>query len=39
VPKPGATARDRFVDFIQQTEFSDSDIRETGTGFEISLRE
>ena len=33
-----AYTKDRFVDFIRQTEFSDSDIRETRTGFEISLR-
>ena len=33
-----AYTRDRFVDFIRQTEFTDSDIRKTRTGFEISLR-
>ena len=33
-----AYTKDRFVDFIRQTQFTDSDIRETRTGFEISLR-
>jgi hypothetical protein len=32
-----AYSRNDFVDFIRQTDFSKSDIRETRTGFEISL--
>jgi hypothetical protein len=32
-----AYTRDEFVDFIRQTDFSKSDIRETRSGFEISL--
>ena len=33
-----AYTKDGFVDFIRQTEFTGSDIHETRTGFEISLR-